>query len=167
MTYDVPSRGDMDPHVDQLTDLATRARIILEIGVGSFASTMALMRGLPDDGHLTSVDIDFKSHPELDADPRWSFIHGSSMDPATIVRLPREPDLMFIDSGHSLELTWLELLLADFLRAKRIALHDYLFPVNGENCRVHQAVDEFLEAGTYRWEALHESYWGLAVLVRA
>lgn len=168
MTLDRPRRADMDPHVQQLKDLASSCLSIIEIGVGTYCSTFALLDGLPPDGKLVSVDIEGSVHPDAAADPRWRFVHGNSTSVETFRQLPHGPDLMFIDSGHGYELTWQELLIADFLRPTRIALHDYLFPLELDPlCRVKQAVDEFLEAGHYRWEDLHESMWGLAVLVRA
>jgi len=160
-----PQRDDMDPHVGQLTDLASQAKVVVEIGVGTFCSTEALLKGLPPDGVLVSVDQDNKT--DVLGDPRWRFILGNSVSPETFTQLPRNPDLVFIDSGHTYELTWQELLLADFLRPARIVLHDYLVPLDADpTCRVKQAVDEFVERGHYRWEALHESIWGLAVLRR-
>lgn len=157
-----PQRADMDPHVEQLKELASQCKVVIEIGVGTFCSTTALLDGLPPDGVLVSVDQDPKSSL---GDPRWRFVHGNSVSPETFTQLPRDPDLVFIDSGHTYELTWQELLLANFLKPRRIVLHDYLV-TSDSTCRVRQAVDEFLTHGHYRWEVLHESLWGLAVLHR-
>jgi predicted O-methyltransferase YrrM len=160
----------MDPHIEQLKVLASACRVVVEFGIGTCCSTLALLDGLPPDGRMTSVDIgDFDPHPYATADPRWTYIGKSdSVAPATILRLPMEPDLVFIDSSHTYEQTWRELMLADFLRTTRIALHDYLFPLSEDgNCRVKEAVDEFVLTRRYEWEILHQSHWGLAVLVRA
>lgn len=156
------------PHVHQLIDLAKGCKSVIEIGVYTGTSTRALLIGMPEDGRLVSVD---KARCAVDDvvknDPRWTFYMVDSIDPATIVKYPVHPDLMFIDSGHTYELTWRELMLAGFLGAKKIALHDYLFPLKDDPyCEVKRATDEFLTLGLYEWEALHESRWGLAVLRR-
>jgi hypothetical protein len=158
----------LKPHIYHLIDLASACKSIVEIGVYTGASTRALLTGLPADGKMFSVDKNnHQVDDEVRNDPRWAFLLADSVAPATMSQYPIHPDLMFIDSGHTYELTWRELVLAGCLGAKRIALHDYLFPLSEDPyCEVKRATDEFLTLGLYEWQELYDSHWGLAVLRR-
>lgn len=159
---------DMVPHTAQLTELARGCKLIVEFGVRSGVSTLALLMGLPDEGRLVSVDSDPTvpdiAHPALLADPRWTFMLGRDLNPDVMLKLPGLPDLVMIDSSHEYEHTLAELDVANWLCAERIAMHDYLYeqPV----CQVRRAADRWLESAPYEIEVLHESRWGLLVLRR-
>jgi hypothetical protein len=176
----------MEPHTAQLTALAERATLIIEFGVRGAVSTWALLDGLPADGRLIGVDIipdrDWYDRnqpewtgyatpipPRVRRDPRFSFVHGNSID----VDLPEHADLIVIDSSHDYHQTVAELARAAKLTPAVIALHDYLY---SETPDVRRAVDEFVAdraiadgayvGSAYRLDVVHPSKWGLAVLRR-
>lgn len=159
---------DMVPHTGQLTELASGAHLIVEFGVRSGVSTLALLNGLPATGRMVSVDINADvvnwMHPALRADPRFTLLIGDALDPEIIAKLPADPDILMIDAGHGYEETLGELALGVQLKAKRIVLHDYLYTPTDPSCRVREAVDEFMTTAPFEWETLHQSMWGLAVL---
>lgn len=163
----IPAK-DMVPHLDQLTDLASSSNVVIEWGVRTGVSTVALLRGLPEDGSLLSVDSDpsvvSAAHPVMHQDPRFRLLIGSDLDLES--EYPFQPDLVFIDSTHTYEHTRDELVICDRLEAKRIALHDYLYVHPNGYCRVQEAVDEFVSGGKYELEVLYPSDFGLAVLKR-
>ena len=151
---------DMMPHIDALTEYAREARTVVEFGVRGGVSTWALLRGLPEDGRLVSVDIDedvFRMTPPwVLEDPRLTVVIGDARDAS----LP-DADLVVIDSGHEYQETVSELMVAAKLHPSRILLHDYLY---AETPGVRQAVDELTGLGRWRLATVHPSQWGLAVL---
>ena len=149
---------DCVPHYPTLITLARQAKTVIEWGVRGGVSTWALLDGLPEDGHLWSVDIiDCVVPPRVSEDPRWTFLVGDDLDPAIQAQLPSEADLIFIDTSHTYEQTVAELALAAQLTSK-IALHDYALD------EVKRAVDEFCVREGWH-VAIHErSQWGFAVL---
>lgn len=155
---------DMFPHVDTLARYAAQASTVVELGVRTGCSTWALLEGLPADGRLVSVDINaacFHDCPQaVRQDPRWTFIGGDDRDPAIHQRLPRLADLVFIDTSHEEDHTLAELLLARWLGAPRIVLHDYMLDP------VRRAIEAFCADGEYRLATVEESRWGLAVVER-
>lgn len=158
------STQDMLPHIDTLTALASGRPTIIEFGTRTGVSTWALLDGLPDGGRLTSVDTD-PTVPEyvparVAEDPRWTLITGGDLDPDVIARLPRRPELVFIDTTHEEAQTFAELMVADGLRAHTIALHDWMTP------GVEAAVHAFCLGHPYRLAGIDPSPWGLAWLVR-
>ena len=154
---------DMAPHYEQLMALASQVKTIVEFGLRGGVSTWAMLEGLPDDGTLLGVDIDPNAliARRVKADPRFTFLVGDSIK----VKLPRKADLVMIDSSHMYEQTVEELKVAAKMKPRYIVLHDYYY--RADNCRVQEAVDEFVAGGTYRIEVIHPSDWGLAVLVPA
>lgn len=170
---------DMMPHIDALTEYAKGARTIVEFGVRGGVSTWALLRGLPEDGRIVSVDIDedvFRMTPPwvLD-DPRLELVIGDDLE----VPLPDFADLVVIDSGHEYQQTLTELDRASEMSPERIVLHDYLY---AETPGVRLAVDRFVVPRSRRGDGgpemipitafgwhiatVHPSQWGLAVLER-
>lgn len=152
--------GDMAPHVRQLTEFASKAKVIVEWGVRAGVSSWAFLDGLPPDGRLIGVDIEPNSpiHPHVAEDPRFTFICGNDLE----VPIPDDIDILMIDSSHEYEQTRMELLRAESLRVPLILLHDYLYE---DTPGVREAVNLFVRAGSYRLDRVYESKWGLAVLV--
>jgi predicted O-methyltransferase YrrM len=149
---------DCVPHYPTLIRLAREAMTVVEFGVRGGVSTWALLDGLPETGHLWSVDIiDCVVPPRVSADPRWTFIVGDDLDPAIQAQLPTFADLVFIDTSHTYPQTVAELAYAIRMEPARIALHDYALD------EVKRAVDEFCVGD---WHvAVHErSQWGFVVL---
>ena len=149
---------DCVPHYPTLINLARGAKTVIEWGVRGGVSTWALLDGLPEDGHLWSVDIiDCVVPPRVSEDPRWTFLVGDDLNIAIQRQLPAEADLIFIDTSHTYEQTAAELALAAQM-TRKIALHDYALD------DVKRAVDEF--CAREGWHvAFHErSQWGFVVL---
>lgn len=153
---------DMAPHLATLTDLASRAEVIVEFGVRGGVSTWALLRGLSETGQLISYDIDPSCRdlcpPHLFEDRRWTLRLASSLTAS----LPGRADLVMIDSSHEYESTKIELRRAAGMGPAVIALHDYTDPPHPD---VRRAVDEFVVEGAYRIERVEPSVWSLAILV--
>jgi hypothetical protein len=112
------------------------------------------------------VDIDpfAPIPPRVRQDPRFHFICA---DTAT-VKLPYAlADLVMIDASHEFAPTVIELVHAARLRPDVILLHDYLYD---QTPGVRRAVDGYVAPGylrdePYRLQTVHQSRWGLAVLV--
>jgi predicted O-methyltransferase YrrM len=163
--------GDMVPHLATLTTVAARHHHVVEFGVRTGASTWALLDGLPADGTLISVEIlpdgtgefgaDFNELvPErVRDDPRWRFIAGDDMDPATQAQLGTAT-LVFIDTTHEYHHTLRELELAARIGAETILLHDF----NLDD--VADAVHGFCRRTEFSIALLEPSYWGLVGLER-
>ncbi len=149
---------DCVPHYPTLAALASQASVVIELGVRGGVSTWALLDGLPEDGHLYSVDIlDCITPPRVSEDPRWTFIVGDDLDPAVQAQLPDEADLVFIDTSHTYEQTVAELAYFGTL-TDRMALHDYALP------DVKNAVDQFCVAEGWHITLNERSQWGFVVL---
>lgn len=161
---------DMAPHVGQLTEYARSARTIVEFGLRGAVSTWALLDGLPEHGRLIGIDIDPAAPipPRVRDDPRFRFVAGD----AAKVTEAYAADLVMIDASHEFTATVLELVAAASMDPDRILLHDYLYR---HTPHVRWAVDGYVadpytpdhwHQVPYRLETVHESEWGLAVLVR-
>ena len=149
---------DMAPHIWTLIQHAAAAKTIVEWGVRGGVSTWALLDGLPEDGHLWSVDVvDCVVPPRVSNDPRWTFIVGDDLDPAIKAQLPDRADLVFIDTSHTYEQTVGELAYALTFEPKRIVMHDYVMEP------VRQAAEEFLAREGWRLVD-NELPFGLATL---
>lgn len=156
---------DMEPHIADLADLARGKRTIVEFGIRGGVSTWAMLSAMADDGLLVGVDIDPDAPipPAVRDDPRFSLHTGDSLG----VRLPAHADMVMIDSSHEFAQTVRELVRAASLTPDVITLHDYLYP---ETPGVRRAVDGYTAPGylrdePYRLATVHQSRWGLAVLV--
>jgi cephalosporin hydroxylase len=88
---------------------------VLELGARRGNSTLAFLAGCTESGgHVWSCDIDdVRRFPDgigpFAASPRWTFVHGSDMDPAVQARLPDQVDVWFLDTSHEYEHTLAEL----------------------------------------------------------
>jgi hypothetical protein len=154
---------DMAPHIDMLTEYASEAHTIVEFGVRGGVSTWAMLKGLPEDGVIYAVDNDpdvlEMTPPWVLEDPRLKLVIGDDLK----VDLPKEADLVLIDSGHEYEQTMAELARVKKLHPLTILLHDYLY---AETPGVRQAVDTFASLGDWRIVTVHPSQWGIAELER-
>jgi hypothetical protein len=156
---------DMQPHVEQLTEMARHCEIIVEFGLRGAVSTWALLEGLPKDGRLIGIDIDPDAPipTRVRTDPRFELVVGDSL----AVKLPEHADMVMIDSSHEFAQTVGELVRAATLTPKFIACHDYLYE---HTPQVRWAIDGYTAKGylrdePYRLDIVHPSKWGLAVLV--
>ena len=152
---------DMAPHIATLTHHASAATVVVEFGVRGGVSTWAILDGLPENGHLYSVDIvDCIVPPRVSEDPRWTFLVGDDLDPLIQAALPEHADLVFIDTSHTYEQTAAELAYALSFGPDRIVMHDYVMEP------VAQAANEFCTREG--WRVIdNELPFGLATLESA
>ncbi len=153
---------DMAPHIATLTRYAKECQKIVEFGVRGAVSTWALLDGLPEDGHMWSVEINGNHNmpPRVTGDPRWTLIIGDDTDPKVQAQLPNPCDLVFIDTSHEYEHTCVELAFAATLSPARIVMHDYVMEP------VKRAATEFCQREGWKVIA-NELPFGLATLVKA
>lgn len=158
---------DMIPHMYQLHQLAQMCRSVVEFGVRTGQSTIALAAGLESGGGgtLRSYDIAAASvDVPQSATVEWTFQRADTSKLDLI-----EPcDLLFIDTLHNADQVEAELKHAAVVR-RYIVFHDvYLFAHRGENGGgIIKPILEFL-ADNPEWQVLkyHHSEWGLLVLNR-
>jgi predicted O-methyltransferase YrrM len=154
---------DMFPHIDALTEYASKATTVVEFGVRGGVSTWAMLRGLPPGGAIIAVDNDpdvlEMMPPWVQDDYRLDLRIGDDLT----MELPDSADLVMIDSGHEYVQTLAELDRVAPLRPKRIVMHDYLY---AETPGVRRAVDEWVARNRDEWRlaTVHPSQWGLAVI---
>ena len=103
---------DIREHLPTFTSLVEEmnAQLVIELGTGSGIATSAWLRGLhKTGGKLWSVDILHDTHAEqlLGISPNWTYEVGHSLELAH--RAPYNADILFIDSGHTYDLTISEL----------------------------------------------------------
>jgi hypothetical protein len=99
---------------------------VVELGTRGGASTWALLAGVEARGGIvTSVDVDDCSGVAA-GHPLWAFVQGSSIDPATVARVPTPIDLLFVDTLHQYAHVAAELSLwTPFVKpGGRILIHD-------------------------------------------
>lgn len=83
------------------------AQVVIELGVRGGTSTVAWLAGLArTGGHLWAVD----SGPAPFMHPSMTFIQGLDLDTAVLGALPRQADIIFVDTDHTYELTTQEAL---------------------------------------------------------
>lgn len=140
--------SDINEHLSTFAQAVAdmEAQTVIELGVRYGVSTIAWMFGLQKTGgHLWSVDCSWpvvapNAYENL-LDPQgplgvcenWTFILGYDTWPATLDALPKECDILFIDTNHVYEETLVELNLY-YPRVKsggRIYLHDTAIETTG------------------------------------
>lgn len=158
---------DMAPHIEQLADYARDARIIVEFGLRGCVSTWAMLETMAPDGEYYGVDIasNLPLPPRVLNDPRFHFILGEA---ATVPIPVYDADLVMIDASHEFAPTVAELVRAASWLPHFILCHDYLYR---QTPQVRAAIDGYVAPGylrdePYLLETVHQSEWGLAVLVR-
>lgn len=110
--------------------------VILELGVRAGVSTVAWLYALERQGtgHLWSVD---GAHPVADefgndllgdlfGHPQWTFIQKWDNDPECLAQLPKQADVILVDSQHTYEVTSeeLELYVPRVRPGGRMYFHD-------------------------------------------
>jgi predicted O-methyltransferase YrrM len=134
---------DIDAHTSWMTSVAHGD--ILEIGVRTGISTAAFLIGiLEKGGHLYSVDNNSDCSKVFANYKEWTFIHGDSQKPETIItQIPERLDILFIDGDHSYEGVKNDLNnYAPLVKSGGcIILHDVC---SAYDPGVRQALDEFL-----------------------
>ena len=127
--YEVRCRewSDIVDHLPRLYDEASRGDCrVLELGVRSGNSTAAFLAAVEKHGgHVWSVDI-VQPHvpPQWFAHDQWTFAAGNDLELAD--RLPRDVDVLFIDTSHHYRQTlWeLELYVEHVKPGGVVLLHD-------------------------------------------
>ena len=112
---------DIALHMPLLEDLASKAAVILELGVGKGnGSTRAFARGIAksprEDKLYVSVDFDADRPHECPDLPYWHMVYGRTEDPRTAAKVfniigGRKVDVIFIDTHHTYEQMQAELAL--------------------------------------------------------
>ena len=167
---------DMIVHMPTLEDYASRAAVIIEIGVGhGNGSTRAFARGLArSEKHVrvhVGVDMD-PVRPQIKPDRFWCEVHGMSEDPATaswvkIMLGDRMADIIFIDTVHTYEQMVQELpIWAAFSGPETIWLfHDtWMF---GPYNQMTEAIKEFAAANGLEYTDLSRESHGLGMMRKA
>jgi hypothetical protein len=155
-------------HVPKLRELATRCRVVTEFGVGPGVSTTALLVGQPS--KLVSYDI--QHHPVVE---RLGGLHGRT---DFVFRqedvLETEPigftDFLFLDSRHTEDQVWGELIRHGHRVIRWIGFHDTVtFGKRGEDMErgIMYAIQQWLRDHP-EWFATYQSSRnnGLLVLSR-
>ena len=157
----------MLPHMHQLHKLAQMCRSVVEFGVRTGQSTIALAAGLESGGGgtLRSFDIAEASVDVPKSETvQWTFQRADTSK----LELIEPCDLLFIDTLHNAAQVEAELKHAPMVR-RYIALHDaYKFAQDGESGEgIVKAIFEFL-ADNPEWGVLqyYHSQWGLLILNR-
>lgn len=154
------------------------AKKVIEVGVRYGLSTVAWLYALQNRGQLWAVDCSFPtvgpeipfnvldSQGPLGVQPHWVFILGDAHSPIVQGCLPKNADIIFLDTNHVYEETLLELdIYAPLIRTGgRILLHDTniedtgnrgdrpktSYPVRTaveEWCALHDKKYDFFDAG--------------------
>jgi len=154
---------------------AIRARRILELGVRSGVSTIALLVACRKlQGTLVSFDIDscqaacqkIESLGLMNKERmNWLFVQQDDRNMLQTVKL-RSMEMIFLDTDHDLDHTSVELDLCDKVLKKGgvLLVHDTLAPAYAD---INKAIAQFMEKHkrTYRFYELGTRY-GLSMLVK-
>lgn len=129
----VKSAGiDISEHMDTLKNYAEKSNIVVEMGVRTGNSTVALLLGRPQ--KLISYDIAISAQAKgVEAMAKNEGINFELIEANVLdVDIP-ECDLLFIDTLHTSEQLWKELTRHADKAKKWIIMHDTeTFGVNGE-----------------------------------
>jgi len=147
-----------------LASLIKNAQIktVLELGLGAGESAEAMLKALPKNGHMWSMDIakckavSIKLASEYNG--KWDFL--AEVDDIN-ARWKETVDMVYIDTSHTYEQTLKELEKFAPYASRFIVLHD-----TASNPPVREAIVEFLtDDKKWAWaEWSHE--FGLAMLMR-
>lgn len=164
------TRRDTDSDINQhlaallsaVIDSPCTAPTVLELGTRSGNSTAAFLHALQvrQAGSLVSVDIDEADVPgdwfEL---PYWRFVQGSDTDSRIIAQLPKQVDVLFIDTSHTYEHTLVELTVyMPRVKPGGVALfHDT--EIVSDVCHVARALDEYCRDAGELWHPGYELAW--------
>ncbi len=142
-------QSDIWEHLPALFAAASTADTVIEIGVGSYRSTVALLAGVEvSGGQLWSAEIDLQNKPAWIIDhPRWAVVEGDSL--LTVDQAPENVDLLFIDSEHTYEQTVgeLEAYVPRVRSGGVVLLHD----TETDHARVTEALNDWCPAHGLEW----------------
>ena len=106
--------SDIQGHLPRLRDIVIElgAQVVVELGVRSGRSTVALLAGVEQTGgRVWSCDVDAMSlewvPDEVRSHRQWAFV--GSDDLAAVESAPRPVDVLFVDTSHEYEHTLAEL----------------------------------------------------------
>lgn len=151
--------------------------VILELGSRRANSTFAFLSGAEEsDSYVWSSDIDnILKYPDgigpWRNHPRWTFVCGDDMNPEVQEILPKEVDILFIDTSHEYEHTLNECrAYVPRVKPGGIALfHDtHLmgwpgYEWYGEKSPVWTALDDYCAEAGITWEDKEGTY-GLGII---
>jgi predicted O-methyltransferase YrrM len=104
MTEDFSHGWNSEPEVGEtLAALIklTGARTIVECGTFQGATTLAMLKALPKDGRLITIDIEDNRCEALKKDKKHEFILGPTLQVLTTLNV--KADLIFYDTVHEFE----------------------------------------------------------------
>lgn len=161
--------SDIQEHLQHFVNTALRlnATKVIELGVRHGVSTAAwLYAAHRIDGHVWSVDT---ADCGLNADERWTFLLGDDRDPNIVAQLPKDADIVFIDTSHHYDhtLTELDIYSQRVRPGGVIFLHDTELehPEGASDMAfpVKRAVETFCGENGWEWENRDNCY-GLATV---
>lgn len=163
--------SDINEHLQTLCDLAKECEIIVEMGVRTWLSTIALLAWLQKGAKL--ISIDFEEYPQIDwirqqakkEKKNFRFVLGDTRE----IQI-QECDLLWIDTLHNASQLEIELKLHADKARKYLAFHDvvtFWTHWETEDKGLMYAITEFLEAHK-EWtiEKLYENNNWLLLLKR-
>jgi hypothetical protein len=164
----VPST--INQHMPALKKLASEATEVVEFGVWTAQSTVALLAGRPE--RMRSFDIQYSQAGVETLRLTAPETLSASFEQENTLRLaPQSSDLLFIDTLHTGEQLWKELTIHGPLCRRRIVMHDTaIFGDEGEDKQkpgLRSAVCEFLRRNP-AWHVMADTEvsCGLTVLSR-
>lgn len=169
----ISGKGDSDKHLLTLFSiaLASNAKVIVELGVRSGATTIPLLKAAEiNNAEVHSVDIlDKPNHIPNKYSKFWTFYKKNSLDFLQDWPKNKKIDLVYIDDWHSYEHVKKELDILDELVSPStvILLHDLMY---GNTCPFYH-VDltvkdgQWGNGGPYRAVAeLNQQFWEYSTL---
>jgi len=166
---------DMIPHMPFMEECASKAGIIVEIGVGhGNGSTRAFARGLLRSDHAEKmhIGVDWDPvRPQVVPENYWHMVHGPSEDPATAVRVieilgGRKPDIIFIDTIHTYEQMAMELpIWANLAKDDTLWIFHDSWMLGVWN-HMSEAIKEFASANEWEFVDYAQESHGLALMRR-
>lgn len=102
------SHSDIMDHLQFMHDTVLKYRdaVVIEMGVRGGNSTSALLSAViqHERGELWSADLNIPSAPDCWHDiPAWHFMQGDSVSPEVLEWMPRQADVVFMDTSHTFE----------------------------------------------------------------
>jgi predicted O-methyltransferase YrrM len=172
--YELQARtpSDIFEHLPVFVQMVKAANVqtVIELGTRTGVSTIAWLYALEQTGgHLWSVDMDAK--PGIGDYPHWTYIQGDDEDPNVYGQLPKQCDILFLDTSHHYQHTKRELeLYRRFVKpGGLIVCHDTELPIpeghppGDPAYPVKRAIEEFVAQYGYRWQNL-PNCWGLGII---
>jgi len=179
--------NDIQDHMQFMHDtvLGYEYPVVIECGVRTGNSTAALLSAtVKAGGHMWSCDINSREaapypYPEeWTGIPEWTFVAGDSVAPETLRQMPRECDVLFLDTSHTYDQTLAELRAYVPLVKKHgiVLLHDTQLSGNAElqifsnlpdvGGPVAEALDTYCAETGLTWENRHsvDRWYGMGII---